>query len=304
MQFLKKEYTVQERMDGFKKIQNTLAIATASNSKFFIGRLSGNESRFCGLYLAKKDWSKMIPYMYLVPGICITNKESAVTYVTNYLDAVTNCNLLGVWDKNMYAQAEDFYKYLSKNIPKKHTFHACGLEPYYFFEKSKYNLGDITYTIPSSLRGKRILIISSHINSIKHQLQNVNNIFHPHKIFNDNEFILLKPPITLAGNGGNIDWINHFNYFKNEVEKKKDEFDIALVSCGGYGMPICNYIYKELNKSCIYVGGSLQLFFGINGNRWKNNETVNHYKNSYWINTMIEDIPNNHQSVEGAAYWS
>ena len=47
MQFLKQEYTVQERMNGFKKLQNTISIATSTNSKFFIGRLSGNECRFC-----------------------------------------------------------------------------------------------------------------------------------------------------------------------------------------------------------------------------------------------------------------
>jgi hypothetical protein len=290
MQFLKQEYTVQERMNGFKKLQNTISIATSTNSKFFIGRLSGNECRFCGLYLAKKDWKRMIPYMSTVPGICITNNR--------------NCNLLGVWDKSMYSQAEDFYKYLSRDIPFKQTFHACGLEPYYFFDKSKYNLGNISYTIPTSIRGKRILIISSHIHSVEKQLQDLNFIYYPHKIFNDNEFVLLRPPVTLAGNGDDIDWVHHFNYFKNEVAKKKDDFDIALVSCGGYGMPISNYIYKDLNKSCIYVGGALQLFFGINGNRWKNNETVNKYKNSYWINPLKEDIPKNHLKVEGSAYWS
>ena len=57
----------------------------------------------------------MIPYMYTVPGICITNNSSAFTYVTTYLEAVRNCNLLGVWDKTMYSQAVDFYQYLSLN---------------------------------------------------------------------------------------------------------------------------------------------------------------------------------------------
>ena len=40
----------------------------------------------------------------------------------------------------------------------------------------------------------------------------------------------------------------------------KLEFDIALVACEGYGMPICNFIKGKLNKSAIYVGGGLQLF--------------------------------------------
>ncbi len=51
-------------------------------------------------------------------------------------------------------------------------------------------------------------------------------------------------------------------------EIKELNFDVALVSCGGYGLPICNYIKEQMNKSSIYVGGGLQLLFGVIGNRW------------------------------------
>ena len=60
---------------------------------------------------------------------------------------------------------------------------------------------------------------------------------------------------------------------KNMVDKTFD-FDIAMVSCGGFGMILSDYIFSQLGKSVIYVGGCLQLFFGINGNRWKNHDKI------------------------------
>ena len=55
---------------------------------------------------------------------------------------------------------------------------------------------------------------------------------------------------------------------------KTFNFYIALVSCGGFGMILSDYIYSELNKSTMYVGGALQLYFGIICNRWKTNPNV------------------------------
>ena len=47
----------------------------------------------------------------------------------------------------------------------------------------------------------------------------------------------------------------------------KIDFDVALLGCGGYGLPLCNYIRHTLGKSAIYVGGGLQLLFGVMGSR-------------------------------------
>ena len=36
MQFLKNEYSIPERMSGFKKLQDTISIASKTNSKFLL----------------------------------------------------------------------------------------------------------------------------------------------------------------------------------------------------------------------------------------------------------------------------
>ena len=55
MQFLKQEYTVQERMNGFKKLQNTISIATSTNSKFFIGKYLKKKADNYKRYLTVRD---------------------------------------------------------------------------------------------------------------------------------------------------------------------------------------------------------------------------------------------------------
>ena len=46
-------------------------------------------------------------------------------------------------------------------------------------------------------------------------------------------------------------------------EIKKLDFDIALLGCGGYGLPLCNFIIKDMDKSAIYIGGGLQIIWVI-----------------------------------------
>ena len=93
---------------------------------------------------------------------------------------------------------------------------------------------------------------------------------------------------------------------KQDLDKIKNEkfnFDIAFVSAGGFGMIISEYIFSELNSSVIYIGGPLQLFFGINGGRWNNNEIIKDAQNKYWTTVLEEDKPNNPLLCENSSYW-
>ena len=99
------------------------------------------------------------------------------------------------------------------------------------------------------------------------------------------------------------------NKMKNDISNLKEEFDfdVAFVSCGGFGMLLCNFIYSNLNKNVIYVGGALQLYFGIMGNRWRTNENILKLKNDKWINVLESDKPpllkNDSQLCENSCYW-
>jgi hypothetical protein len=90
---------------------------------------------------------------------------------------------------------------------------------------------------------------------------------------------------------------------KNDI--KKIDFDIALIGCGAYGMPLAAFIKKELNKQAIHMGGCLQLLFGIKGKRWETDS----FKwdkilyNDAWVRPTDDLKPSNYKKVEDGCYW-
>jgi hypothetical protein len=94
------------------------------------------------------------------------------------------------------------------------------------------------------------------------------------------------------------------NDFVGDIIKIRDTFDVALVSCGGYGNLVCSQIYK-MNKSAIYVGGVLQMFFGVYGSRWEKDRPMilDLYKNEFWSRPKENERPEGYSGIEGSCYW-
>jgi hypothetical protein len=90
----------------------------------------------------------------------------------------------------------------------------------------------------------------------------------------------------------------------NKINHIKDQFDIALCSCGGYGNPVVGFIHS-IGKSAIYVGGVLQMYFGVLGGRWEHErqDIVELYKNEYWTRPSEEERPKGHETIERSCYW-
>jgi len=57
----------------------------------------------------------------------------------------------------------------------------------------------------------------------------------------------------------------------------------------------------------MYVGGGLQLYFGIIGNRWRRHPIISKMSNNYWTDVLEEDKPKtlkqNPRLCEGSCYW-
>jgi hypothetical protein len=98
-----------------------------------------------------------------------------------------------------------------------------------------------------------------------------------------------------------------------EDQIDKEDYDICLLGCGAYGMPLAAHI-KESGKQAIHFGGSLQLLFGIRGKRWETNhygfdyfaDGIGKYPeliNEYWIRPFNNSKFDGSQDVEGGCYW-
>jgi hypothetical protein len=201
----------------------------------------------------------------------------------------------------MHTQSHFLYnhiKTLNKNPEKCIPFVASGLEPFCYMDSTQYAFDQI-------FQNKKVLIISSHANTIKSQLPKLDKLF-PKPIFHPTTtFYVHKPPQQNGGSHDTNSWKYHLHEFKKELSDviKEFDFDIALISCGGFGMPITEHIYSQLGKTAVYVGGVLQVFFGIMGRRWQNSPNINRFLNEHWVRPMDIDRPANVEYCEGGCYW-
>lgn len=296
-------FTDEQKLKSFLLMQDFILEKQQKNEPFFIGRLSGNEPSLCGKivsYQSLQNYTYLINNMLFGAGILFTHIDHYKQYVKLYTLSVSRCDLLGIWSESMYSQAKEYYDFIEKMYPNLKKICAQGLEPFYYMNNSQYCFDNI-------FKNKKVLIITSHEKTTKQQISNMQHIFQPNKIFHETtEFYVYKPPQQNGGNHDNNPWTYHFEKMKEDLKNIKEQtfdFDIALVSCGGFGMLISDFIFSDLKTSAIYVGGSLQLFFGIMGSRWKNSPKIIEHVNNYWTHPLDEDKPKNPQLCEGSCYW-
>jgi len=152
------------------------------------------------------------------------------------------------------------------------------------------------------IKGKKILIVHPFSKSFSKQYSNIHTVYPGRNWFENCTLQFVQPPLTLAGNHLDKDWQEHFNFFIKSLNQISD-FDIALVAAGGYGMLICDYIFKKLNRSVMYIGGALQIFFGVIGKRWFDNKDILQLVNDEWIRPDKDEKPPNFGNVEKGCYW-
>jgi len=229
-------------------------------------------------------------------GIFLENNIDIIEYSDLYFDAFNNSDLFSEWEKH-----GDVYKYISQshdyitNIYPKNNIWAFTFDIFHYIHSNPWTL---------SLRGKKILIISSFVDSFKEKEDIRENIYGI-DLFPECEFVYLKPPQT-NGTNKSRNFLLELQDFIQSVKETKMEtnFDVALVSCGGYGNLICNEIFK-MGSSSIYIGGVLQMYFGVYGSRWlrERKDVLKLYLNEYWSRPKEHEKPVNYKNIEGSCYW-
>ena len=300
---LTKPFTDIEKINSFIYLQRYILDKNEKNEKFFIGRLSGNEPNLCGKVLSNtKLPESLIKEMLTTAGIHFLSSNDIKQYVKLYNNSCINCDILSIWSGGMYSQAKPYYNFLNKLCPQQKRICAQALEPFYFVDNSNYNFNHI-------FKNKKVLIITSHKETTLKQLQNHTTIFNKPIFDKSTDFHIYKPVQQNGGNHDTNSWTFHLDKMKKDLFElnKSFNFDIALVSCGGFGMILSDFIYSDLNKSSIYVGGSLQLYFGIIGNRWRRHPIISKLINEKWVNVVEEDKPSllalNPRLCENSCYW-
>jgi hypothetical protein len=153
-----------------------------------------------------------------------------------------------------------------------------------------------------ALEGKKVLIVHPFDESIKSQYLNRQNIF-DNNLLPDFELITLRAVQSVANESTNFkNWFEALDWMKNEIEKI--DFDICILGCGAYGLPLAAHV-KRIGKKANHLGGVTQLLFGIKGKRWENYVVYPYTNlfNKYWVRPSFTEKPQNANLVEGATYW-
>jgi len=292
------EFSFDMKLSGFNSLQNLIKERFKENKPFFIARVSGAESREMGYSLENKIQMINRDTLRFHAGICIIDDEDWKEYVEMTMQAFRDCDYLAIWDAQCYLQCPELYQYIKREYPHLKTIPAHSLEPYHFMETPNY-------IFPTLFVNKKILIITSHANSVLHQLTHIHNIFSPYSLFPDpNNILVYKCTIQNGLNSDGYSWKGH--YLKMCIDISKFDFDVAFIGCGGFSNILGHYIFNTLHKSALYIGGPIQLYFGILGNRWVTDSNITkwiHKNGNDWIRPLPQDTPSHPLAVEHGCYW-
>lgn len=225
------------------------------------------------------EWSGFFPHdISLLPR-----------FVNEMKSACKELDFLAVW----FQAFEDYY--IKKIMhPDLQISYLLDFEPW---------AGNVHWS--AALKGKKVLIIHPFENTIQNQYQKRELLFPETDILPEFEIHTLKAVQTLAGTVDSrfTTWFDALEWMYEEAMKM--DFDIAIIGCGAYGLPLAAKI-KKSGKQAIHLAGATQLLFGIKGKRWEENDAFAYVRkrfNENWVYPGQEDKLVNGNAVEGGCYW-
>ena len=256
-----------------------------SNKPCMISRFGSTELQtllYCKFYPLSLSLKKRIFYnIQYASGFFPVTFENLKKFYRLYADDVKDLDLLVSWRIE-----ELFFQNWISKLP----------------EIKKTTL-DSFYAHEHSLKGKKILVVHPFAETIESQYSNKREL-----LFENKEVLpefaslqTIKAVQSIAGNPVVFNsWFDALNWMKSEIDKKS--FDIALLGCGAYALPLAAHI-KRIGKKAVHMGGVLQFLFGITSKRYDENEEYKPYINEHFVYPDARDRPKNASAVEGGCYW-
>ncbi len=203
-------------------------------------------------------------------------------------NSLKSMDMIGVW----YNQMEDYmlHHYGGKDLL---LGRLKGLEPWYCPREPWTRC----------LKGKRVVCIHPFEESITEQYKKREQLFPGTEILPEFELRCVKAVQTLYGQEDERfpSWFDALDYMFEET--MKEEFDVALVACGAYGLPLAARL-RDAGKQAVHVGGALQLLFGVRGARWEDLAELKPYYNEAWTYPLAsEHLKTDSKGVENGCYW-
>lgn len=275
---------------GINEANDIIYAALMSGEPFLAARFGDAELRAL-VYTLENDLGirKGFPeyikkVMHLNAGFFPATDDNLMQFGHVLWNATKEVDVFGVWFNLM----EDYV--IHEQSPDAELVDLVALEPY-----------RSTRPWSRALQGKKVLVIHPFEESIKTQFAIKDKIFEDSQILPDFELITYKAIQTNAGGTCEYkDWFEALEAMYTDIQAI--DFDIAIVGCGSYGLPLAAKI-KLMNKQVIHLAGATQILFGIRGARWDAYPEMQKYFNDYWIRPSESEKPINATAVENGCYW-
>jgi len=240
-------------------------------------------------------YDKNIYHLRINSGVIDASEEVAERLSERYLQDIPEIDLLAC------------HQYYEKFMPLRDDIQRVQLEMLYpFFVDNPWT---------RILKGKKVLVVHPFEDTIKSQYQKRELLFSNPDVLPEFELKTLKAVQTIAGNNSEFaSWLDALKYMEDEIDKI--DFDIAIIGCGAYGLPLAAHV-KRMGKQAVHMGGGTQLLFGILGKRWTEKYSgCLHYRpgvdisldyrslfNDNWTFPSISEKPQFSYKVEDSCYW-
>ena len=256
-----------------------------------------NAQHSCLKYITGKSpqwwWNKrLMGFLQSNAGFFPSTEENLMKFGEMMIEDSKFVDILGSWQKNEL--------FLSSVLTEAKKIQLMYLDPYW--SKKPWS---------RALEGKKVLVVHPFAESIKSQYEKRKYLFKVQDTLPDFKSLEVFKAIQSIGgeSNGYKDWFEALEYMMSEIDKH--DYDVCLIGCGAYGFPLAAHV-KRMGKQAIHMGGSLQLLFGIMGNRWDHDEP--HYENGvfiyyaglenkYWVRPSASERPKSHKVVENSCYW-
>lgn len=232
--------------------------------------------------------------MKMNAGIFPATKETADKFSKRYLRDIPSIDLLGS------------FQYYEKFMPLRDDVQNVHLETLYpFFVERPWT---------RALKGKKVLVVHPFEETIKTQYEVRERLFEHFEVLPEFELIILKAIQSAAGiEVPYKDWFEALQFMESQISAI--DFDICILGCGAYGLPLAAHV-KRMGKKAIHLGGGTQLLFGIKGKRWDDplygleyndpelfKKPYSSLYNGFWTKPLDIDTPKSATKVEGGCYW-
>lgn len=265
---------------------------------FLILRFGLYEYQLCYQFLEKQNglrtgYSEFLrEHILMDAGLIGYNDSSFDRYAEYVIGNLREADVMAYWRN--YPEQQIFKGFYNESV--KHI-NVDDLYPFPFFHQNESVLWQ------RSLKDKIVLIVTSFPETIKRQYMNRKHIWSNADEILPQFYLIIYPAVCT--NGGFAD--DRFHDWEAAVDFMVEEilrytFDIALISCGGYGLPLAIRL-KKAGRRVIQWGACYQLWFGILGGRWASIPEVEAYRNDYWVFPLESETPPFSDKVNNCAYW-